>query len=91
MNRENCDTLEKVYQKTPSSIPWADIERLFEAIANEYGGSWDYVPGGWLTLTLPHQANEDDTTLIPYSPVVYRGMIEIIKGYLVIAGIAQCK
>lgn len=92
MNREDCETLKEVYQKPPSPIAWAKIESLVEAIAKERGGSWEYVHGDWLTLTVPNgpKPEDQDTALFPYSPVAYRGMIEVMEEFFVLVGVSLC-
>jgi len=91
MKREDCETLEKVYQEPPPGIPWADIQSLFNAIAIEHNGKCDYSPGSYIILCLPKGNGDKDIIRIPYSPTVYRTTINRIELRLVLAGITQCQ
>ncbi len=94
MNKEDCATLEAVYQNPPPRIPWADMHSLFRAIANEYRGSCSHSPGGKLVLRVPQQGQGTSMSpvIIPvtHTPRLYPSLVKRIALRLSFAGIPLC-
>lgn len=90
MEKEDCETLEKVYRKPPPGIPWADIRSLFNTIADEHNGTCDYSPGKYIILRLPQKDEEDMDIYVPYVSTVYSTLTRRIELRLVLVGITKC-
>lgn len=94
MNEADCITLEKVYQKPPPSIPWADMHSLFVAIANDYGVSCSHSPGSRLILVVAQQEQGNNMSpviiRITHTPMLYTSVVARIALRLAFAGIPLC-